>query len=122
MKIYKCNEAAAKKHANLLVNYGITLYRYARMLARQSNACFICGVGFDSSLKSRRPQVDHCHITFRIRKLLCAGCNLKVASVEANKSECRHIKRRFDKMPYRQYLRDHGCTLPWIVADVNIGE
>lgn len=49
--------------------YGISLKDYRALEARQGHACAIC----------RRPSrvlcIDHCHVTGRVRGLLCCKCN-----------------------------------------------
>jgi Recombination endonuclease VII len=54
-----------------LTRYGISPAEYDALLAKQNGACAIC---------RRRPKgrlcVDHCHVTGRIRGLLCHSCNL----------------------------------------------
>ena len=49
--------------------YGLSLADYRALQARQGNACAIC----------RKPArvlcIDHCHITGRVRGLLCPKCN-----------------------------------------------
>jgi Autographiviridae endonuclease VII len=49
--------------------YGISLEGYRALEARQGHACAIC----------RRPSrvlcIDHCHVTGRVRGLLCRKCN-----------------------------------------------
>lgn len=48
------------------------------MLVSQGGACAICRKPF-----VKTPHVDHRHIDGKVRGLLCAGCNTKVASVES---------------------------------------
>ena len=63
----------AKANATLRFNFGITLDQYESMLASQNGVCAIC----------KRPQrhvasrlaVDHCHLTGKVRGLLCTPCN-----------------------------------------------
>jgi Recombination endonuclease VII len=50
--------------------YGLTLKDYRAIVARQGNACAICK-------RSDRPLVvDHCHVTKKVRRLLCNKCNV----------------------------------------------
>jgi hypothetical protein len=50
--------------------YGLTLKDYRAIVARQGNACAICK-------RSDRPLVvDHCHVTRKVRRLLCNKCNV----------------------------------------------
>lgn len=44
---------------------------YQRMLESQNGGCDICG----TLEKDRRLSVDHCHVTGKIRALLCRRCN-----------------------------------------------
>lgn len=55
--------------------YGITLDEFASLLASQGGACPICGVKFES-LPSQNIHLDHCHVTNRIRGILCNKCNV----------------------------------------------
>ena len=62
--------------------YGITPEEYNKMFTTQSGLCRGC----------KRPQkdfkkslsVDHCHLTGKVRGLLCAGCNLALGYVKDN--------------------------------------
>jgi hypothetical protein len=50
------------------------------MLASQNHVCAVCGEkpGGGSPLA-----VDHCHVTGRVRALLCTVCNFKLGAYEA---------------------------------------
>jgi hypothetical protein len=50
--------------------YGLTPDQYAAMRLAQNDRCAICHV------KMVSPCIDHCHITGKIRALLCRPCNL----------------------------------------------
>lgn len=63
----------AKYSVNLKLRYGITLEDYNRMLAEQNECCAICSQ-HRSKFKNRL-NVDHCHLTGKIRGLLCTDCN-----------------------------------------------
>lgn len=54
--------------------YGLTQEQYEAMLAEQDGRCAICRSP-DWPGKDRRPHVDHCHKTGKIRALLCGKCN-----------------------------------------------
>lgn len=75
----------------LMSRFGITLDDYSAMLTKQGERCAICGVP-QSELKHPL-YVDHCHLTGRIRGLLCRACNLgvgfwdKVYPVTINRAE-----------------------------------
>jgi hypothetical protein len=59
--------------------YGITEDDYAQMLVDQKMACAICRNPFE-----RTPDVDHCHVTGRVRGLLCRACNRGIGWLESS--------------------------------------
>lgn len=54
--------------------YGITLDDYYQMLDKQNGGCAICGNKKPSN-RTEYFAVDHCHITGKVRGLLCTKCN-----------------------------------------------
>lgn len=62
--------------------YGITKNDFETLLAKQNNCCAICGRGFDWSSKKLTPHIDHCHVTKRVRGLLCDWCNKGLGNFE----------------------------------------
>jgi len=48
--------------------YGITKEQYDSMLTEQRNKCKICNEG-------KKLHIDHCHVTGKVRGLLCQNCN-----------------------------------------------
>jgi len=53
--------------------FNITLDDYEQMLIKQGGCCAICNI---SPLQlTKALAVDHCHITLKIRGLLCVNCN-----------------------------------------------
>ncbi len=68
------------KHKNWLCKYNITPEFYKELLEKQRNICAICetnnpcGEGNNSN-HLKNFAVDHCHITGKIRGLLCNKCN-----------------------------------------------
>lgn len=66
------------KDKDLQRNFGIGIKEYNKMLESQNGVCAICE-GTEKSTASSgsgRPlAVDHCHVTGKIRGLLCSRCN-----------------------------------------------
>lgn len=60
-------------------NYGLSIEDYHQMVREQNNQCKICG----KSPNGIRPlAIDHCHITGRIRGLLCYNCNRAIVILD----------------------------------------
>ncbi len=57
------------KNTDLKRNYGITLIEYEKSKEEQKNSCYICSEVTNDLV------VDHCHISGKVRKLLCNNCN-----------------------------------------------
>jgi len=75
----KCLAANAKgRRANLLKRYGISWLEYELRLALQNGVCAICR----KEPKRRMLCVDHCHVTGKVRGLLCTRCNAALGSFE----------------------------------------
>lgn len=78
-RAYYPKNACPKRIRNydLLKSYGISTDDFEKLLVFQNNCCAICGV--DQILlkdgKKKYLCVDHCHLTGRIRGLLCDKCN-----------------------------------------------
>ena len=58
---------------NRLKRYGLTVQKYSEILVSQNGGCAICG--HSEHAPNTFPVVDHCHITGRVRGLLCHHCN-----------------------------------------------
>jgi hypothetical protein len=55
--------------------YGISEPQYQKMLKEQDYLCYIC--------KDKYPRcVDHDHVTNKVRKLLCDGCNHQLVGID----------------------------------------
>ena len=68
--------------STLMKKYGITTDDYNRMFADQNGCCKICGI--HQSELDRRLNVDHNHVTNRVRGLLCMPCNLGIGNFNDN--------------------------------------
>lgn len=71
--------AARKRLTATMTGYGLTLADYDRMLTEQGGACLVCGSDQPGG-GHLRLVVDHCHVTGRVRGLLCNPCNIGLAN------------------------------------------
>ena len=62
--------------------YGVSEEEYKTMFLKQNGNCLGCGTN-QSKLK-KALHVDHCHITGKVRGLLCATCNLALGYAKDN--------------------------------------
>lgn len=63
---------SGQKASNFRSQYGISLLTWEAMFRYQDGRCAICGeTGGDKGLV-----VDHCHVSGRVRGLLCSRCNV----------------------------------------------
>ncbi len=62
---------------NLKKNYGISVKDWNILFAKQNGLCAICSQPETVLLneKLKRLAIDHCHLTKKVRGLLCAKCN-----------------------------------------------
>lgn len=74
-RVYPSQTKSALKEQRLKRRYNLTLEEYEKMLIQQENKCVICNSDFDDTTASTRAQVDHDHITGKVRALLCIPCN-----------------------------------------------
>lgn len=63
-------------------DYDITVGEYNKMNLEQNFKCKICGN--PEKVKNRDLAVDHCHVTGKIRGLLCFRCNTAIGKFEDN--------------------------------------
>lgn len=59
-------------YRHIVERYGISLETYQEMLARQNGLCAIC---HKANPNGWALAVDHCHVTGKVRALLCMRCN-----------------------------------------------
>lgn len=63
---------AINRNDKLLSKYGLTPEAWLALFEKQGGVCAICKL---PELLKKRLAVDHCHITGKIRGLLCGNCN-----------------------------------------------
>lgn len=68
----------------LRTNYGIDTEQYNQMLIEQNHRCKICN-RHKSEFKHALA-VDHCHVTGKVRGILCPNCNTGVGKFKDDSS------------------------------------
>lgn len=76
---------AARARKNLLASYGMTNNDYNMLLIKQGMKCAICKLE-EAGGQNNRFHVDHCHITGRVRGLLCHHCNKGLGQLKDSKT------------------------------------
>lgn len=66
------NNKRNHKNTQLKSTFGITMDDYDLLLVKQNGSCAIC----KTEPTDKHLSVDHCHITGKVRGLLCNRCNL----------------------------------------------
>lgn len=79
-----------KNRSHLKNRFGITVDDYNLMLKNQNHCCAICKkpesiIGTKLNKSPIRLAVDHCHLTKRIRGVLCQRCNAAIGLFFDNK-------------------------------------
>jgi hypothetical protein len=76
------NNKARRRDIARSSKYGMSAGQFDRMLAEQNYRCAICD-------QDRKLGVDHCHVSNKIRGLLCIPCNAALGSFGENASVIR---------------------------------
>lgn len=71
-----------QKNRDLVRVYGITLDQLSEIYTKQGSNCLICGISEEAT--GRLLSIDHCHITGKIRGLLCNLCNVGLGNFKDN--------------------------------------
>lgn len=75
----------SRKHA-LMKNYGLTMDDFFNLVEEQGGKCAICQI----DLPHTKPVVDHCHVTGKVRGILCHKCNSGIGMLN---DDARTIER-----------------------------
>lgn len=67
---------------NRMSNHGISQPQYEAMLSSQAHRCAVCDRDLTNQ-KTAHIHVDHCHITNKIRGVVCANCNYAIGLLES---------------------------------------
>ncbi len=76
----KSYKSGSIKDHHLRRNYGMTLEDFNRMVIEQNGCCLICKK--HQSELTNSLNVDHCHITGKVRGLLCGNCNAGIGNLK----------------------------------------
>ena len=88
------------RRAKLKKAYNITLEDFDNLLKLQKNSCAICLNIFTKGTKFIH--VDHCHITNKIRGLLCSHCNVGIGNFFDNVTVMRNAINYIYKFKVRR--------------------
>lgn len=78
---YRAAARARNRRSNMKNKYGITEEQYSELLNKQGHVCAICGC---NKPESREWAIDHCHITNKVRGILCHQCNTAIGLMQDN--------------------------------------
>lgn len=89
-KAYHQSEKVKNKAINrhMETKYGLARTQYNEMIESQHNQCKICGVSFGDRYTIH---IDHCHVSGKVRGLLCYNCNLALGNVKDNTDVLRNM-------------------------------
>lgn len=76
------NTPKNRKSEKLKLRYGITYDEWELMRERENFSCMICGITEEEI--GRKLDVDHCHITGKVRGVLCNQCNTTLGHAKDN--------------------------------------
>jgi len=93
---YNRRYKAKDKDRRLRQIYGVSLQQYERMHAEQDGRCAVCLR--DVILHDKMTHLDHCHVTGKVRGILCHFCNTALGKFGDN---TEILKRAID------YLEAH---------------
>lgn len=82
---YKKPTLEKSREYSLKSKYDITLDQYNKLHQKQKGLCAICGTDKPKG-RHNRFHVDHCHVTGKVRGLLCSKCNLALGSFNDDKN------------------------------------
>lgn len=93
----KAHKEAAYRY--MIKRYGLSLEEYEQMIIIQDKKCYICKQEARQDKHGHsRLNIDHCHKTGSIRKLLCHNCNTAIGHAKEDKEVLKKMI---------EYLEEH---------------
>lgn len=86
------------RRAHIRRTYDLTPAQYDAMVAAQNGACAICCNRLETG---RGTNVDHCHVTGRVRSILCMTCNIAIGGARDDPALLRAMA---------DYVEQHRAT------------
>jgi len=79
----------------IAATYGLGVDEFLDLFAAQNHSCAVCKTALVlfSSAKGEKPVVDHCHVTGKVRGILCNGCNVSLGWLEKNPERTARLAR-----------------------------
>jgi len=88
-----------KREKDLKRNYDFTVQEYNLLLRKQKGKCNICG-STDPGKNRKYFPVDHCHLTGKVRGLLCNKCNCALGLLNDDlkmlEKATNYLKKHYD--------------------------
>lgn len=87
-----------------LRRYGISIDAYDELMQKQNGVCASCGEREVHSRKNKimSLSVDHCHVTGKVRGLLCNNCNVALGHLKDDPERIKALLK---------YLENHNESL-----------
>lgn len=83
------------RNSYYLKRFGITLEEFNSLATAQNNLCKICN---NPERTHKNLNVDHCHVTGKIRGLLCTSCNTALGLFKDLKSNLEQAIQYLDAL------------------------
>jgi len=96
IRAYARNED--RRWARLLRSHGITRAEYEELYRKQKGQCPICERALPTGIVRKgevglRPHVDHCHVTGKVRGILCGPCNQALGLLDEDRARFARAAR-----------------------------